>query len=90
MRDPCNVIEARASSCSGPHQGTQLPGSHICQGEGVVGAQRTEENRVIFKSQTCSIRPGTSLVVQWLRLCALKAGARVRSLVREIDPTFHH
>ena len=30
---------------------------------------------------------GTSLVAQWLRLCAPNAGALVRSLVRELDPT---
>ena len=30
---------------------------------------------------------GTSLVVQWLRLRAPNAGARVRSLVWELDPT---
>ena len=32
----------------------------------------------------------TSLVVQWLRLCVPKAGARVLSLVGEIDPTCHN
>ena len=31
-----------------------------------------------------------SLVVQWLRLLAPKAGARVRSLIRELDPTCSH
>ena len=31
--------------------------------------------------------PGTSLVAQWLRLLAPNAGAHVRSLVRELDPT---
>ena len=31
----------------------------------------------------------TSLVVQWLRLCTPNAGARVRSLVRELDSTCH-
>ena len=29
----------------------------------------------------------TSLVVQWLRLCATDAGVWVPSLVRELDPT---
>ena len=28
---------------------------------------------------------GTSLVAQWLRLCAPNAGGRVQSLVRELD-----
>ena len=31
---------------------------------------------------------GTSLVVQWLRLCT--PNAQVRSLVRELDPTCHN
>ena len=32
---------------------------------------------------------GTSLVVQWLRLCAPNAeSAQVQSLVRELDPTY--
>ena len=31
---------------------------------------------------------GTPLVVWWLRLQAPKAGARVRSLVRELEPTY--
>ena len=31
--------------------------------------------------------PGTSLMVQWLRLHVPNAGAWVRSLVRELDPT---
>ena len=31
--------------------------------------------------------PGTSLVFQWLKLCAPRQGAWVRSLVRELDPT---
>ena len=30
---------------------------------------------------------GTSLVVQWLRLCAPNAGDPVQSLIRELDPT---
>ena len=30
---------------------------------------------------------GTSLVAQWMRLCAPNAGGWVRSLVRELDPT---
>ena len=30
--------------------------------------------------------PGTSLAVQWLRLRVPTAGARVQSLVRELDP----
>ena len=30
---------------------------------------------------------GTSLVVLWLRLCLSMQGVRVRSLVRELDPT---
>ena len=32
---------------------------------------------------------GASLVVQWLRLRAPNSGARVQSLVRELDPTCH-
>ena len=35
------------------------------------------------------ILPGISLAVQRLRLCALNAGARVPSQVRELDPTCH-
>ena len=31
----------------------------------------------------------TSLVVQWLRLCTPNAGAQVRPLLREPDPTCH-
>ena len=31
-----------------------------------------------------------SLVVQWLRLQAPKAGALVQSLVRELDPACHN
>lgn len=30
---------------------------------------------------------GTSLMVQWLRLRASSGGARVQSLIRELDPT---
>ena len=30
---------------------------------------------------------GTSLVIQWLRLCAPSAGGQVPSLVRELDLT---
>ena len=30
---------------------------------------------------------GTSLVVQWLKLCTPIAGAQVQSLVRELHPT---
>ena len=33
---------------------------------------------------------GTSLVGQWLKLHAPKAGGQVRSLVREIDPHMSH
>ena len=29
----------------------------------------------------------TSLVVQWVRLCAPNAGVQVQSLVRELDPS---
>ena len=36
---------------------------------------------LVFKIQ------GASLVVQWLRLHAPKAGARVPLLVKELDPT---
>lgn len=32
---------------------------------------------------------GTSLVVQWLRVCPLKAGGQVRPLIRQLDPTSH-
>ena len=35
-------------------------------------------------------RAGTSLVAQWLRLRAPNAGAGVRSLIRELDPTHHN
>ena len=31
---------------------------------------------------------GTSLVVQWLKLCAPNAGAQVQPLVRELDSTY--
>ena len=31
--------------------------------------------------------PGTSLVVQWLRLCTSNAGTQVQSLAEELDPT---
>ena len=34
--------------------------------------------------------PETSLVVQQLRLHAPNAGARIQSLVRELDPTCRH
>ena len=30
---------------------------------------------------------GTFLVIQWLRLCTLNAGAWLKSLIRELDPT---
>ena len=33
---------------------------------------------------------GTSLVVQWLRLCAPNAGGLDQSLVRELDPAGHN
>ena len=33
---------------------------------------------------------GLSLWLQWLRLCAPIAEARVQSLVRELDPTRHN
>ena len=32
----------------------------------------------------------TSLVVQWLGLHTINAGAQVQSLVRELDPTCHN
>ena len=32
----------------------------------------------------------TSLVVQWLGLCAPNAGTQVPSLVRELDTTYHN
>ena len=32
----------------------------------------------------------TFLVVQWLSLSTSSAGGRVRSLVRELDPTYHN
>ena len=38
----------------------------------------------LFKN---SIMGGASLVVQWLRICLPMQGARVRSLVGELDPT---
>ena len=33
---------------------------------------------------------GTSLVVQWLIVCAPNAGAQIQSLVRELDPICHN
>ena len=36
------------------------------------------------------IRPGTSLVVQWLRLCTRNAGAWVQFLVRGVDHTYRN
>ena len=49
----------------------------------------------IFKIHFCSFSfylykikvKGLNLMVQWLRLYAPRAGAWVRSLVRELDPT---
>ena len=41
-----------------------------------------------FKSSTINILGGASLVAQWLRICLLMQGARVRALVWE-DPTCH-
>ena len=36
-----------------------------------------------------SFHLGTSLVVQWLRLCFQCSGPRGRSLVRKLEPTCH-
>ena len=36
------------------------------------------------------MRPGTSLVFQWLRLLSPNAGAQCRFLVEELDPTCHN
>ena len=38
-------------------------------------------------SLSFKIKSGTSLMVQWLRLCALMQRARVLLRVKEIDPT---
>ena len=40
--------------------------------------------KLLFKSKRSNT--GTSLVVQWLRICLPRQGTRVRALVRE-DPT---
>ena len=34
--------------------------------------------------------PGTSLVVQWLGIHPLNAGAQVQSLIGVLDPTWHN
>ena len=39
-------------------------------------------SKIIIKSED-----GASLVAQWLRICLLMQGTRVRALVRELDPT---
>ena len=43
----------------------------------------SESTRLIKKLDT-----GASLVVQWLRLDAPNRGAWIRSLIRELDPTY--
>ena len=48
------------------------------------GCDRTEQTlRGLMRIKT---HPGTSLVVQWLRICLPMQGTRVRALVQE-DPT---
>ena len=49
--------------------------------------KNTKGNKV--SNQRCIQIKGTSLVVQWLRVCAPSAaGAWVQSLVRKLDPTY--
>ena len=42
----------------------------------------------LTKEMTFQLKPRTSPVVQWLRICLPMQGTRVRALVRE-DPTCH-
>ena len=58
--------------------------------EKIFANEATDEGLISFK-MSCSIskqknNPGASLVAQWLRICLLMQGTRVRALVWE-DPT---
>ena len=63
------------------------PSLHRPWCEKLLAEQRSDQVKFLPDKSLVS---GTSLVVQWLRLCAPSAGGWVWFLVRKLDPTCHN